>query len=223
MLACEEVEPERRGRVPADVSPGPMCPHSTMAPGPGGAASWSYKHDGFARVTEASGLQGEVEAKYVYHALSLDSYDASEVVSAKPTYSTVRANGHGWTVEWDQRTADAGGTTGTGVDTLTTVATYQATGEMTSVVRSSKNQTAKYTRWMQYDSLGRMVLNAEPNTSSGFTPTPGTPGFTRTRLGRTSGTARRGILFHTRFRPTTCRLSTPSLPTRSEPTRPETL
>jgi RHS repeat-associated protein len=52
-----------------------------------------------------------------------------------------------------------------------TTANYLATGEVTSVSQAHGGGTGPLLRWMQYDSLGRMVLNAEPNTSVNFSPT----------------------------------------------------
>jgi RHS repeat-associated protein len=53
-----------------------------------------------------------------------------------------------------------------------TQTTYQPTGEAT-VIRRTRGQGDDVVRWMQYDTLGRMVLNVEPNTSVGFTPIVG--------------------------------------------------
>lgn len=39
------------------------------------------------------------------------------------------------------------------------------TGEVSQVTRSGSAGGAPYTRWMSYDSFGRLVQNTEPNTS----------------------------------------------------------
>jgi RHS repeat-associated protein len=147
---------------------------------PAGTTFYSMVRDPFERVIENYGLDTLIVSKAVYHDLSQDTYDFNDVLvantGAPPTYSTVLQDGHGRSVESDQHTANAGGATGTGLDTVSTKVSYLATGEITSVTRSSAQQGVLYTRWMQYDSLGRMVLNAEPNTSSGFVATPETNG-----------------------------------------------
>ena len=53
--------------------------------------------------------------------------------------------------------------------TINTQKTYQATGEVTSITRSGTNGggSVNYARFMTYDSLGRLVINDEPNTSNG--------------------------------------------------------
>lgn len=39
-------------------------------------------------------------------------------------------------------------------------------------MRSHSAHPGEVVRWMRHDSLGRMVVNAEPNTSQGFSPNP---------------------------------------------------
>jgi hypothetical protein len=41
------------------------------------------------------------------------------------------------------------------------------------MIRRTRGLGDDVVRWMQYDSLGRLVVNAEPNTSVGFTPVVG--------------------------------------------------
>jgi len=148
-------------------------------PVPAGTKSRSFLRDPFERVTESHDLNGELMALYVYHDFSRDTYDASDYARAAavaPTYSTVLFDGHGRPIEWDQRTGNAGGDNGTSPDTLRTNVSYLATDEPTVLTRSSAKQGMLYTRWIQYDSLGRMVLNVEPNTSTGFVYEPVKPG-----------------------------------------------
>jgi RHS repeat-associated protein len=61
-----------------------------------------------------------------------------------------------------------------GAHYVTTTTAYLATGEPSVITRSEQAQT--FTRWMLYDSLGRLVFNAEPNTSTNFSATPGAAG-----------------------------------------------
>ncbi len=53
------------------------------------------------------------------------------------------------------------------------VAKYLPSGELRRVIQR-RSGSPDVVRWMRYDSLGRMVLNAEPNTSTGFSPDPAT-------------------------------------------------
>jgi RHS repeat-associated protein len=57
-------------------------------------------------------------------------------------------------------------------DTITTQFTYLATGEVTQVQKSHPGGDPPYVRRMYYDTLGRLVGNAEPNTAN---PTKGSP------------------------------------------------
>jgi RHS repeat-associated protein len=85
----------------------------------------------------------------------------------------VRTDGHGRVVETDKNLVNGpGGSSGTYVVSTT----YQPTGEPTVITQTSP--TLSTTRWMQYDTLGRLVLNVEPNTSTGFSATPGAAGVT---------------------------------------------
>jgi RHS repeat-associated protein len=147
---------------------------------PHGTAFYSMTRDPFERATRTYDLDGSLLSQLVYHDLSQDTYDFNDAlvaeIGAPPTYSTIVRDGHGRPIESDQHTANAGGADGKGPDTVSSKVSYLATGEITSVTRSSAQQGVLYTRWMQYDSLGRMVLNAEPNTSSGFVAGPVTNG-----------------------------------------------
>src|SRR6185503_17078055 len=51
---------------------------------------------------------------------------------------------------------------------------YLPTGEVQRVIQR-RSGSPDVIRWVRYDSLGRMVLNVEPNTSTGFNPDPNTP------------------------------------------------
>ena len=143
---------------------------------PPGTKSRALAYDPFARVVQVDDFDGTLIAKSTYHDVSVDLFDAADVHAARPTYSTLRRDGHGRTVETDQRTANGGGVNGDSADTLTTSYSYLAAGEISRITRGSSAEGALYTRWMQYDSLGRLVLNVEPNTSAGFVSAPGAGG-----------------------------------------------
>ena len=143
-------------------------------PSPGTAQSSRLVRDPFERITEHYDLDGTLLEKDVLHDNSMDAYDPNDLNAgaAASTNTTVRLDGHGRPIEVDQRTANGGGSNGSSADTLTMNFTWLATGEMTSLNRGSSANGTLYTRWMQYDSLGRLVLNAEPNTATGYVPLP---------------------------------------------------
>jgi YD repeat-containing protein len=60
------------------------------------------------------------------------------------------------------------------------MATSVLSGEVAKITRhrgslSQATPGQDVVRWMRYDSLGRMLLNVEPNTTVGFSPDPSTP------------------------------------------------
>jgi YD repeat-containing protein len=148
-------------------------------PDPPGAAAYRALHrDGFQRLVEGDDLDGSVIDKFVYRGLARDTYTAKDLQAgaSHPTFATETRDGRGRILEVDQRTANAGGLDGHSPDTIWTRLTYLATGEVSTLTRGSTAQGAIYNRWMQYDSLGRRVLNVEPNTAAGFVPTPSADG-----------------------------------------------
>jgi hypothetical protein len=100
---------------------------------------------------------GVVVITHAYGALEVGSTADDGIVSHAV------ADGHGRAVE--QR-LDAGS------DAIRTDVTYQVGGEPAAIVRTHATGSETVTRWMAYDSFGRMVLNAEPNSASNFVPDP---------------------------------------------------
>jgi RHS repeat-associated protein len=122
--------------------------------------------DHFGRLLSIKRPDGVVVITHAYGALEIDSTADDGIVSHQVV------DGHGRLVE--QR-LDAGG------DIILTYATYQVGGEPAALMRrhtARAPMTAPdtVTRWMAYDSFGRMVLNAEPNSASNFVPDPHTAG-----------------------------------------------
>jgi RHS repeat-associated protein len=120
--------------------------------------SYRTTYDAWGRVTATFGLDGSTTSTRQYHALAFDDYDAA----AHKT--SVAKNGHGQTIETDEAFTSAGA-----IVNVRTTMLYLPTGELRQLRRSTSNGVT-YERWMDYDSMGRLVRNAEPNTSVGFAP-----------------------------------------------------
>jgi RHS repeat-associated protein len=103
-----------------------------------------------------------------YHALSVDTWDAENLVPGGPhagAYARLTHDGHGRIVHLSKL----------GNAPAETRFDYLPTGELVALERrfTAENGTEhRYRRWRRFDSLGRVVENAEPNTASGFTPDP---------------------------------------------------
>ncbi|WP_394841149.1 hypothetical protein LZC95_29275 [Pendulispora brunnea] len=139
---------------------------STYAPPavPGSIASRVALHDAFGRVTDTFGLEGEPTSKTRYYALSEDNFDAADLGQGSTSYParTIR-DGHGRPTGSLQNTNQNGT-----ADSISTRVIYAPTGEVKKVQRTHTASSDVYTREMTYDSWGRLVQTAEPNTSTGF-------------------------------------------------------
>jgi RHS repeat-associated protein len=125
-------------------------------------------YDAFDRERRKLDLDTTVILESKYHALSTDLYDAADRQSGphQGTFATERKDGHGRTVETIERI-----NVGTTPESRSVLTQYLPTGEPEVITR--KRGSDQVVRWMRYDSLGRMVLNVEPNTSAFFEPNPG--------------------------------------------------
>lgn len=129
--------------------------------------STSADYDGFGRPTTTYGLDGLVRANTKHHALSQDVYDAADLSGPRAgTYVTVVSDGHGRGVQQIQRVH-----VGTSIEQRLVLNDYLPTGEVRRVIQRRSGST-DVVRWFRYDSLGRMVLNVEPNTSQNFNADP---------------------------------------------------
>jgi RHS repeat-associated protein len=166
-VLSNQVHRDVRGRVdrayvPHFVTGDPTALYSYAPPTVQGTTA---AYDAFSRVTQTADIDGTVTSAMRYHALSVESRDAEQSLTSGIHYGAyvmTTRDGHGRTVEVDEHEHTA-----TGV--LSTVIVYQATGEATSISRSGTNSngvSVSYARSMQYDTLGRLVRNLEPNTSS---------------------------------------------------------
>ncbi len=137
---------------------------TSALPNPEATPFYAFEHDAFGRTTETHQLDGTAASRVVYHPLGREIYDATDLVSGSPQPLGIVQDGHGRTVTTIQPTR-SGGSKGSSVDALITTAEYLPTGEMTKFTRAHTAGPEAYTRSMTYDSLGRLVVNSEPNTS----------------------------------------------------------
>jgi RHS repeat-associated protein len=130
----------------------------------------SQRFDAFGRVVESFGLDGQAKGRSYYHAVSRDAWDAEDLAPGahQGTYATVVADGHGRPLRTIERIR-VGGV----MEERSVARQYLPTGEVTTITHQRAG-SPDLVRWMRYDSLGRLVLNAEPNTSVGFAPSPAT-------------------------------------------------
>ncbi len=130
------------------------------------------RYDAFGRALETFNLDGTVSLARVYHALSSDAWDAADLAPG-PHYGTPaseRQDGHGRSISSIERIHD-----GSGIEARETRTAYLTTGEVVAITRIRVGKPdAPIIRWIRYDSLGRMVLNVEPNTTKHFSPDPTT-------------------------------------------------
>jgi RHS repeat-associated protein len=151
-------------------APGPTTfPKTSPSP-----YTWQV-YDAFGRGVRSYPLDQHVSPtlQNFYHPLSADAWDAEDLNvggSHYGTFATSRKDGHGRPVSMIERVHV--GTPAT-LELHDTQMTYLTTGEVESI-RRTRGAGDDVVRWMQYDTLGRLVLNAEPNTSTGFSPVVGT-------------------------------------------------
>ncbi|MEO8905254.1 MAG: toxin TcdB middle/N-terminal domain-containing protein [Polyangiaceae bacterium] len=127
------------------------------------------RYDAFGRQIQTFDLDGTVTLQSVYHALSSDLYDAADLENGphQGSYASTRSDGHGRTIATTERIHVSGAIEAREVRTQ-----YLPTGEPENITRVRVGKgDAPVVRWMAYDSLGRMVLNADPNTSTNFSAT----------------------------------------------------
>ncbi len=121
------------------------------------------RYDAFGRQVQTFGLDGMVTLQTAYHALSVDKWDAADLQPGphQGTYASARQDGHGRAVSLTERIHVGGA-----IEKRETRTQYLSTGEPIVITRARGGDTV--VRWLRYDSLGRMVLNVEPNTTKGF-------------------------------------------------------
>ena len=127
------------------------------------------RYDAFGRLIETYGLDGAITLRNTYHALGQDASDAADLAVGPHANTPASAlkDGHGRSLSMTERIH-----AGNVIEQRITSTQYLPTGEPTVITRTRGND--KVVRWMRYDSLGRMVLNVEPNTTKNFNADPST-------------------------------------------------
>lgn len=121
--------------------------------------------DSFGRPVEFRRPDDTLSGRRVYRPLQLESQDDAG------RRTRVSTDGHGRLIEQSN---------GEGATESVISIDYLVGGEAARIVRGGSRRVSPIpsvqpqglVRWMQYDSLGRMVLNAEPNTAVGFRSDP---------------------------------------------------
>ncbi|HEY5958994.1 MAG TPA: hypothetical protein VIV60_20685, partial [Polyangiaceae bacterium] len=130
----------------------------------------SQRYDAFGRAVQTFDLDGTMTLRTVYHALGSDLWDAADLSTGPhaSTYASERKDGHGRSIRATERAH-----TGNSVEMRHVLTSYSPTGQPEVITRRLSNNSANdVTRWMRYDSLGRMVLNYDPNASNPATAPP---------------------------------------------------
>ena len=142
--------------------------HPIAAPQGRGSPLASLQYDQLARLFQRFDSTGRTTI--VHHALSEDHFDAEQNKPNGPHTNapiTVTHDGHGRNTTVIRRVAQ-----NSAVDEIKTQFSYLPTGEVDRLEQTHSAGPESVVRWMEYDSLGRMVLNAEANSSAHFTPDP---------------------------------------------------
>jgi RHS repeat-associated protein len=130
------------------------------------------RYDAFGRPVQTFDLDGTVTLQNVYHAVSSDIYDAADLQNGphQGSFASTLSDGHGRTIATTER-IHVNGT----IERREVRTQHLTTGEAEVITRVRVGQSdPSVVRWMRYDSLGRLVLNVDPNTSQNFNPSPNT-------------------------------------------------
>ncbi len=127
------------------------------------------RYDAFGRQLQTFDLDGTVTLASTYHALAADLADAADIGPGphQGTPLTEAFDGHGRPVSVIERFKENGALTA-----RETRAEYLPTGEPILIERVHAGTAQSVVRWMRYDSLGRLLVNVEPNTTENFTADP---------------------------------------------------
>ncbi|HLZ09256.1 MAG TPA: toxin TcdB middle/N-terminal domain-containing protein, partial [Chloroflexota bacterium] len=124
------------------------------------STSTRFTFDAFGHAVDKYDMSGALVQHRVNRGLALDVYDGEEIAGGRHdgAYVTVSTDGHGRTASILKRERLQGQWIG-----VVTSKSYTAAGQVAVITQSNGAQSV--TRTAQYDSLGHMVANIEPNTS----------------------------------------------------------
>ncbi|MCC6216085.1 MAG: hypothetical protein IT376_14560, partial [Polyangiaceae bacterium] len=130
------------------------------------------RYDAFGRQLQTFDVDGTVTLQSRHHALATDLWDAAdrEAGAHQGTFASELRDGHGRTLRTTERAHHAAAIEARHIETE-----YLPTGEPEVITRKlgdPEAPTAAVTRWLRYDTLGRLVLNVEPHVSRNFDPDP---------------------------------------------------
>jgi len=139
---------------------------AALAGPPAATPYTSQQYTAFDFPSSSYGFDHVVSAMITYHGMSTDAYDAADILATvhQGTYSTKVSDGHGRPVKSIRRIK-----VGATLEQHLMLSSYLPTNEVVSITQR-RSGSSDVVRTMQYDSLGRMVANTEPNTTS---PTTG--------------------------------------------------
>jgi RHS repeat-associated protein len=128
------------------------------------------RYDAFGRQLQTYDVDGTVTLRSKYHALSSEAWDAADLEAGphQSTYLTTVKDGHGRAKQAIERFKE-----GTTLVERSTETQFLPTGEPEVITRrklvgGAPVSGASTSRWFAWDTLGRMVLNVEPNTSLSY-------------------------------------------------------
>jgi YD repeat-containing protein len=159
------IERDRRGRPtrtfrPWFTSDDPILVSTGKALArPANVGEFDLSYDGFGRllfVQEGS----EIVEQHKYRPLSMEVLDAEQAKLEGPhagLYEKIEFDGHGRVKRTSAAMHD---------DTFITETKYLATGEPRAIIQKHATGGESVLRTMLYDSLGRLVKNIEPNTTT---------------------------------------------------------
>ena len=162
-LVTRTYRPEFASTSPTSFQVSSYVPATTYA---------QRRFDAMGRQLQTYGFDGTLEVQSVYHPLSVDSWDAEDIGPGphQGTPSPLTTDGHGRRASTIER-LHVGGS----IESHEVRYTYLATGEVSTITRVRDGASnPPVVRWMRYDSLGRLVLNVDPDASQGFNASPTT-------------------------------------------------
>ena len=142
-------------------------PTTSTLPTVGSEAAVKVEYDSFGRIDKAFQPDGSQASRHIYHAITEGTYDAIDISSARSCPPPQRGCGRPRTSQYQPADRPMFGGSGGVVLRCTHDQTDLLTDRRTRdpICESHSSEQSDYVRTMTYDSLGRLVSNAEPNTS----------------------------------------------------------